>query len=215
MMDRDELAKQYGYEIWVGLLGLSVIVSLVALLPPLDSILETHEGLHHLQHAIAFIFSFIAGVSLYRLLRVLATRGSGELKRAARALLVAQHTADPRGIFALLFAAALVVLWHIPYFFNLAVLDEDVHIVEHFSFVLAGGAVGSSLHSMSKWTRLGSLLISELIMLLFASFIIVFQLHVYTVYPQEHEFVFGIGLIYSMMPLMIYTVYRFLVEQVS
>ncbi len=52
-------------------------------------------------------------------------------------------------------------------------------------------------------------------MLLFASFIIVFQLHVYTVYPQEHEFVFGIGLIYSMMPLMIYTVYRFLVEQVS
>ncbi len=200
---------------WAGLLGLSIVVVLAFLLSPLDSILEEHEGLHHLQHAVAFTFSLGAGLALYRLLRIAAVRASGWLKGVSRTLLVTKHKADPRGQLSILFAAAVVVFWHVPSFFNLAVLDEAVHIVEHLSFSMAGGVVGFAVHSMSTWTRLGSLLVAELTMLLFASFIIVFQLHVYHVYPREQEFVFAIGMVYAMMPLMIYTIYRFLVEQVS
>lgn len=211
----EEAPEGGGYEIWGALLGLSIITVLAFLLPPLDSIMEAHEGLHHLQHAVAFIFSLAAGLALYRLLRLIAAGAEGWLKRVSRTLLVTKHRADPKGYLSLVFSAAIVVFWHIPLFFNLAVLDDVVHIVEHLSFSLAGGAVGFALHSMGKWTRLGSLLIAELTMLLFASFLIVFQLHVYQVYPREHEFVFGIGMVYTMMPLMIYTVYRFLVEQVS
>lgn len=163
----------------------------------------------------AFTFSLAAGLALYRILRITAVRTTGWPKRASRTLLVTKHRTDPRGHVSILFAAAIVIFWHIPVFFNLAVLDDAVHIVEHLSFSMAGGAVGFALHSMGTWTRLGSLLIAELTMLLFAVFLIVFQLHVYQVYPREHEFVFGIGMVYTMMPLMIYTIYRFLVEQVS
>ncbi len=210
-----EPSEAGGYEIWGGLLGLSGVAILAFLLPPLDTILEGHEALHHLQHAVTFLFSFVAGLSLYRLLQISSGKASGWLERTSQTLLVIQHRADPRGIFAILFAATIVAFWHIPYFFNLAVVDHLVHIVEHLCFALAGGAVGFALHSMGKWTRLGSLLVAELSMLLFAVFLVVFQLHVYQVYPREHEFVFGIGMIYTMMPLMVYTVYRFLVEQVS
>ncbi len=109
----------------------------------------------------------------------------------------------------------MIVFWHIPYFFNLAVLNDFVHVLEHLFFLLAGGGVGFGFQEMKKWTRLGSLLVAELAMLFFSVAIVVFELHVYQVYPREHETIFGIGMVYSMMPLMVYTVYRFLVEQVS
>ncbi|MFQ5838964.1 MAG: DUF1404 family protein [Thermoplasmata archaeon] len=215
-MEGVSASRQDGsYELWGGILGLSLVLALVVLLPPVDSILEEHEGLHHLQHALTFGLSLISGTAAYGLLRTASINASGMVKRFSRGLLVANHRANPGGIPSLLFAAVLVVFWHIPYFFNLAVLDDFVHGLEHLCFLLAGGSVGIGLHQMNKWTRLGSLIIAELVMLLFSVLIVVFELHVYEVYPREHEFVFGIGMIYSMMPVMLYTVYRFLVEQVS
>ncbi len=203
------------YEVWGGILGFSIVMTLIILLPPLDSLFEDHEALHHLQHALTFIISFIAGIAAFTLFRAVATNGSGWVMRTSRALLVAGHRTNPGGLPSILFAAGVAVLWHIPYFFNLAVQDDFVHALEHLSFLLAGGGVGFGLHQMKKWTRLISLLIAELTMLFLAVAIVVFELHVYQVYPREQETIFGIGMIYSMMPLMVYTVYRFLVEQVS
>ncbi len=181
----------------------------------MDELLEQHEGLHHLQHALAFLLSLISGIAGFRLLRMAATSPSGWAKDFSRALLVANHQANPGGLPSILFAAVLVVFWHIPYFFNLAVIDDFVHVLEHLSFVLAGGAIGFGLRQTSKWTRLGGLIVAELAMLFLAVVLVVFELHVYQVYPRDQEMIFGIGMIYAMMPLMVYTVYRFLVEQVS
>ncbi len=208
---REELDRRW----WIGLLGVAVALSLAVLLPPLDDWLETHEALHHLQHGVAFLASFGAGLAAYRVFRAVAAGRRGWWRSTARALLLADHRANPGGIPALLVAAALVIFWHIPFFFNLAVENDAVHVVEHFSFLAAGGGVGFGLHRMGTWTRLGSLLITVLTILLLSSFLVVFQPWVYRVYPAEHEFVVGIGMIYSMMPLMVYAVYRFLVEQVS
>lgn len=200
---------------WAGFLVLAVVASLLILLPPVDAMLETHEALHHLQHGIAFLASLGAGLAAYRLFRAVAPGERGWWRSTARALLLADHRANPGGLPALLLAATLVVFWHIPLFFNLAVENDAVHVAEHFCFLVAGGAVGFGLHRMGTWTRLGSLLATILTLTLLSSFLVVFQPWVYRVYPVEHEFIVGIGMIYTMMPLMVYAVFRFLVEQVS
>lgn len=203
------------YGRWIGLLGLAVVLTLAVTLPPLDGILETHEGLHHLQHALVFLFSLAAGRGAYGLVRAATVHGRGGTQRLARTLLSAQRHYNPGGIPALLFAAVLAALWHIPALFNLAVQDDLVHVLEHLSFVLAGGAVGGSLPQMSRWVRWGALLGFALASILLSAFIVVFGVHVYTVYPYDHEWAFAIGMIYAMMPIMVYGVYRFLVAQVS
>ncbi|MFQ6013544.1 MAG: DUF1404 family protein [Thermoplasmata archaeon] len=205
--------RSYGQE--VALLGLTTILLVVILLPPLDPLLETHEGLHHLQHGLALVLGIGAGWATYQLVATAAVQAAGRAQTLARNLIVAGRRANPGGYVSLLLAAGLVVFWHIPFFFNLAVVDDAVHILEHLSFIIAGAAVGFGLPLMSKWTRLGAVLVTVFSALFLSVILVVFELHVYQVYPREHELIFGVAMIYAMMPLMILVVYRFLVEQVS
>ncbi|MFQ5553442.1 MAG: DUF1404 family protein [Thermoplasmata archaeon] len=207
------MERSYGQ--WGALLGLVSVLLVALLLPPLDTILESHEGLHHLQHGLALVLGIAAGWASYQLLATAAARASGDAQAFARDLLVASRKTNPGGYVSLLVAAGLLVFWHIPFFFNLAVVDDAVHILEHLSIIVAGGAVGFGLPLMSKWTRLGVVLITVLSALFLSVILVVFELHVYEVYPREHELVFGVAMIYAMMPLMLVAVYRFLVAQVS
>ena len=203
------------YRPWVAWLGVVSVILLALLLPPLDPILESHEGLHHLQHGLSLVLGIGAGWATYQLVAMTAVRGSGQAQVLARDLLIVSRRANPGGYVSLAVAAGLLIFWHIPFFFNLAVLDDTAHILEHLSFIIAGSGVGFGLALMSKWTRLGAVLITVFSGLFLSVFWLVFELHVYEVYPREHEVIFGVAMIYAMMPLMIYAVYRFLVEQVS
>ncbi|MFQ5986539.1 MAG: DUF1404 family protein [Thermoplasmata archaeon] len=207
------MERSYGQ--WAALLALVSVLVIALLLPPLDPILESHEGLHHLQHGLTLVLGIATGWGTYQLLAVTAVRASGASQALARDFLVAGRQANPGGYVSLLVAAALLVFWHIPFFFNLAVVDDAVHILEHLSFLVAGGAVGFGLPLMSRWTRLGAILIAVFSALFLSVILVVFELHVYEVYPREHELVFGVAMIYAMMPLMLVAVYRFLVAQVS
>ncbi|MFQ5918598.1 MAG: DUF1404 family protein [Thermoplasmata archaeon] len=207
------MERSYGP--WLALLGLATVLLLAILLPPLDSILESHEGLHHLQHGLSLVLGIGAGWASYQLVTTLAIRGAGGAQGLARDLLIVSRRANPGGYVSLAVAAGLLIFWHIPVFFNLAVLDDAVHILEHVSILIAGGGVGFGLVLMSKWTRLGAVLVTVLGALFLSAVLVVFELHVYEVYPREHELIFGVAMIYAMMPLMLYAVYRFLVEQVS
>ncbi len=207
------MERSYGQ--WAALLGLVSVLLVAILLPPLDRLLETHEGLHHLQHGLTFVLGIGAGWAAYQLVARTAVRGSGQTQALARGLLIGSRRANPGGYVSLGVAAVLLVFWHIPFFFNLAVLDDTAHILEHLSFIIAGGGVGFGLALMSKWTRLGAVLIAVFSGLFLSVILVVFELHVYEVYPREHELIFGVAMIYAMMPLMLYAVYRFLVEQVS
>ncbi len=203
------------YRPWVAVLGTATGLLLAILLPPLDSLLASHEGLHHLQHGLSLLLGIGAGWASYQLVTTMAIRGTGGSQTLARDLLIVSRRANPGGYASLGVAAGLLIFWHIPFFFNLAVLDGTVHILEHFSFILAGGGVGFGLVLMNKWTRLGAFLVTVFGALFLSVFLVVFELHVYAVYPRGQEQIFGVAMIYAMMPLMIYAVYRFLVEQVS
>ncbi|MCJ2555126.1 MAG: DUF1404 domain-containing protein [Candidatus Thermoplasmatota archaeon] len=203
------------YGPWVAWLGAVSVILLAILLPPLDPILESHEGLHHLQHGLSLVLGIGAGWASYRLVATMAIRGTGGAQAFARDVLIVSRRANPGGYVSLMVATGLLIFWHIPFFFNLAMLDDTVHILEHLSFIIAGGGVGFGLTLMSKWTRLGAVLIAVFSGLFLSVLLVVFELHVYEVYPREHELIFGVAMIYVMMPVMLYAVYRFLVEQVS
>jgi cytochrome c oxidase assembly factor CtaG len=203
------------YRSWLALLGFVTVLLLAILLPPLDSLLESHEGLHHLQHGLSLVLGIGAGWASYQLVATTAVQGTGGTQRLARDLLIVSRRGNPGGYVSLAVAAGVLIFWHIPFFFNLAVLNDTVHILEHLSIILAGGGVGFGLALMSKWTRLGAVLVTVFGSLFLSAVLVVFELHVYEVYPREHELIFGVGMIYAMMPLMLYFVYRFLVEQVS
>lgn len=203
------------YGRWTGLLVLSIAVASAVLLPGIDEFLESHEGLHHAQHAAAVAAGAVSGWAAYKLLRIASSTGSGAVKRAATAMLIANHRSNPGGMTSLMVALGVIVFWHIPHFFNMAVLDDTVHIIQHLSLVVAGGAVGVGIPRMGRWTKLVLPLAAELILLLSAAIIVVLEVHVYRTYPYEHEWQMSVAMVYIMMPAMLYTVYRFLVAQVS
>ncbi|MFQ5908503.1 MAG: DUF1404 family protein, partial [Thermoplasmata archaeon] len=202
------MERPYGQ--WAALLGLLSVFLAAILLPPLDIILESHEGLHHLQHGLALVLGIAAGWVTYQIVSAVAVRTKSGAGTFARDLLVVSRRVNPGGYVSLAVAAGVLIFWHMPFFFNLAVLDDVVHILEHLSFVVAGGAVGFGLRLMSKWTRLGAVLITVFSGLFLSVILVVFELHVYQVYPQEQELIFGVAMIYAMMPLMLYAVFRFL-----
>lgn len=197
------------------LLGLVTVLLLAILLPPLDALLEGHEALHHFQHGLTLVLGITTGVATHGLVATAAVRATGRAQAFARDLLVTNRRFNPGGFVSLALAAGLVVVWHIPFLFNLAFMDDTVHILEHLSFVVAGAAGGFGLHTMSQWTRLGAVLVATLGTLFLSVVLVVFQPNVYTVYPPEQEIIFGVAMIYAMMPLMLIVVYRFLVAQVS
>lgn len=203
------------WQVRLGILALAVVGTLFVLLPPVDGILESHEGLHHLQHAVTLLLSLLAGASAYRLLRWGARWGTPRARSWSRILLAAQNRTDPRGVVALLFAAAVILVWHWPPFFIRAIQDDTVHVVEHLFFLLAGGGVGFGLHAMNQWVRYAAILVALFSMMVFGAVLAVIQPHVYEVYPLDQEVLFGLGMVYAMMPVMVIVVYRFLVAQVS
>ncbi len=144
-----------------------------------------------------------------------AVRGSGQAQALARDLLIVSRQATPDGYVSLGVAAGFLIVWHIPFFFNLAVLDDTFHILEHLSFIIAGGGVGFGLPLMSKWTRLGGRPhrgVLGSLPLRHPGSLRAARLRGMSPGTRGH---LGVAMIYAMMPLMLYAVRRFLVEQVS
>ncbi|MEE8199315.1 MAG: hypothetical protein V3R48_06345, partial [Thermoplasmata archaeon] len=89
------------YRPWVALLGVATVLLLAILLPPLDSILESHEGLHHLQHGLSLVLAIGTGWASYQLVTTMAIRGTGGFQTLARNLLIAGRRANPGGFVSL------------------------------------------------------------------------------------------------------------------
>lgn len=58
----------------------------------------------------------------------------------------------------LLASATAVVFWHLPPFWDAAVLNPFVHGIEHLSFLLVGLAIGSFLQALSDSAKISALL---------------------------------------------------------
>lgn len=110
----------------------SLAVAGIALLSPVDALADQLFALHMVQHMLLLdLVPILAILGLTKVLLRPLTRGVSELERRAGPL---AHPA---------FAAALYIgviwVWHVPSAYDYAVSHPTVHVMEHMTFLLAGG----------------------------------------------------------------------------
>jgi len=92
-----------------------------------------------------------------------------------------------RGLVTFVVAALLTAYWHIPATFDAAVLNEDVHILMHFTFTVVGGLlfIGSDL--LTGRMRHVLLLVPGKAMGIFGAFLLFTSTYVYPAYPAPEQ----------------------------
>lgn len=132
---RRYLAPEKPFERWRAIcFGSGVVLLVLAVCTPLDHIGETYLfSAHMVQHVILMFLLpplFILGVPTWLADFLFRTEGLGKLLKLAVHPIVA----------GVMFNAALII-WHIPAFYELALRDPFMHLVEHATFVLTSIAM--------------------------------------------------------------------------
>jgi cytochrome c oxidase assembly factor CtaG len=109
----------------------SMLIGLVALVSPVDSLADQLFSAHMVQHVLLLdLAPILAILGLTKVILRPLTRPVAELERRAGPL---AHPA-----FAVLLYVGVIWAWHVPAAYDLAVRHEQVHLLEHLSFLLAG-----------------------------------------------------------------------------
>jgi putative membrane protein len=109
----------------------SILVTLIALVSPLDALADQLFFMHMSQHIILLdIAPILAILGLTKVLLRPVTRAVSELERRAGGL---AHPA-----FAVLLYVGVIWAWHVPAAYDLALREPAAHALEHLSFLLAG-----------------------------------------------------------------------------
>ncbi len=110
----------------------SILVALVALISPLDTLADQLFFMHMIQHMLLLDIVPILGIlGFTKVILRPVTRAIADLERRAGVL---AHPA-----FAVLLYVSVIYAWHVPAAYDFAVTHPLVHVLEHTSFVLAGG----------------------------------------------------------------------------
>lgn len=109
----------------------SVLVALIALVSPVDSLADQLFFMHMTQHVLLLDIAPILGIlGFTKVLLRPVTRSVHSIERRAGPL---AHPA-----FAVFLYVAVIWLWHVPAAYDYAVRHTGVHMLEHLSFMLAG-----------------------------------------------------------------------------
>jgi cytochrome c oxidase assembly factor CtaG len=106
---------------------------------------------------------------------------------------------NPRGVTTFILAALLTAYWHIPAIFDAAVLNDNIHIIMHFTFTIVGGLlfIGSGL--LTGRMRHVLLLVPGKAMGIFGAFLLFTTLYVYPVYPIPEQAEAGLVMVVMML----------------
>ncbi len=136
----------------VGLFGVGLALTVVALVGPLEQAADDHLAVHMLQHvligdaAIALMIVAVRGPLLVFLLP------APVLVRVARLRTVFSVLLRPRVAYTLW--ASNLAVWHVPYLYDLALRHDSVHYTEHACWVVAGLLVWTLLIDPGSHRRL-------------------------------------------------------------
>jgi putative membrane protein len=110
----------------------AMAVLLIALVSPIDALADQLFFGHMIQHMLLLdLAPVLAILGLTKVLLRPVTRAVSEIERRAGPL---AHPA-----FAVFLYVSVIWAWHIPSAYDLAVRHPLVHVLEHLTFVLAGG----------------------------------------------------------------------------
>ncbi len=109
----------------------SVVVAIVALVSPIDSLADQLFFAHMIQHMLLLDVSPILGIlGFTKVILRPVTRAVHDLERKAGPF---AHPA-----FAVVFYVSVIWAWHVPAAYDEAAAHPLVHVCEHMSFVIAG-----------------------------------------------------------------------------
>ncbi len=129
----------------------SLVVALVALVSPLDTLADQLFCMHMVQHILLLdLVPILAILGLTKVLLRPITRGVRDLEQRAGPL------AHP--VFAVALYVGVIWIWHVPAAYDLALGHPVVHVAEHMTFVIAGSLYWWHLFSpIRARLRLGGL----------------------------------------------------------
>jgi putative membrane protein len=153
-----------------------VIGSLALLANPLDSIAETNLTVHMFQHLGLFVSAAIVGYELERIIlfKLPALRRRFFLGWKVFTSVMKFNSRTDGLFFAAVIPAIVFTYWHYPPTFDLAVTNGYVHILEHLSYIIAGGLVGLSINALTRKTRIILLYVGLMMLGMMGSMMIVF-----------------------------------------
>lgn len=161
----------------------------------LDSTLTLHMVVQHFFY-LAGGFLIASGVDLVLLG---SSKFSSTLTAAYSKLLKANASINKRGFVTFVIAGLLTAYWHIPVNFDAAVLNDQVHIVMHFTFTVVGSLmfIGASLLTVRM--RHVLLLVPGKAMGIFGAFLLFTTMYVYPVYPSPEQTEAGLVMVVMML----------------
>jgi cytochrome c oxidase assembly factor CtaG len=178
------------------LLGVLLILSMLTPFgESLDSTLTLHMVVQHFFY-LAGGFMLASGADL---LILGWSKFSETVTTAYTALMRANVHFNRRGLVTFVLAAALTTYWHIPANFDAAVLNENVHILMHFTFTLVGGLLFIGAGLLTGRMRHILLLVPGKAMGLFGAFLLFTSAYVYPVYPSPEQPEAGLVMVVMML----------------
>lgn len=180
-----------------------IVIVLLTALRPVDELLEATALGHHLQHVGIFVAGLAQGGIIYQQVSAYR-RGKGILGSLSRFIHVSNVLGNPRGGAGILTAVTLLVLWHIPYFWDLALSDDLIHGLEHACMIGAGSAIAFSLPLMRAWSKYALLLAATILMSLATLALWAAQVPVYSSYSLAQLQELGMYHFLLGMPLAVY-----------
>jgi putative membrane protein len=110
----------------------SLLLALIALISPIDALADQLFFMHMVQHMMLLdLVPILAILGFTKVILRPVTRVVRDLERRARGL---AHPA-----FAVILYVAVIWTWHIPAAYDFALRHATVHVLEHVTFVVAGG----------------------------------------------------------------------------
>jgi cytochrome c oxidase assembly factor CtaG len=113
----------------------------------------------------------------------------------------------------LVIASSLLFLWHIPYIFDYASTHNDVHVMQHLSFILVGAATFVTIRLLGESFNL-FLIFSLIGMMGFSGLILIIsQNQIYQVYSISSHHNAGIYMIITFVTLLLVILPSYLIRR--
>jgi len=159
----------------VSVLGVVLFV-FAASFAPFDSLTDINLPLHMLQHVLIAIGGVMIGYSAYK---------SGRLDKFKSAR---------NGLLGFSLLSALIVLWHLPFFWDAAVLSLYVHVTEHLCFFSIGIMIGIFIPMLPDNIKVITVVLAISSHMFYGFALYIATTPIYPLYPLNQQSELGLAL---------------------
>ncbi|MHB1909024.1 MAG: DUF1404 family protein [Nitrososphaerales archaeon] len=163
------------------LFGIVCFVFLVTY-PPFEVATEINLSIHMLQHVLIALSGVFISYPFYRL---------GKFDK------IKSNRSGTLGFFVL---ASMIIFWHIPTYWDAAVVNPAIHVAEHFSFLIVGMMIGIFIPMLQDNFKMLVFILSLSGHMFYGFFLYLTPQAIYPVYPAGQQALLGL-LLFAPSPI--------------